>query len=220
MSPGQASGPLLSCAAPCSEVPVKSLHRPDLFGWSSFDEARNVDFNGTLLVREGGNVAFDPMPPSDHDFAHIEALGGVAWVLITNSDHGRDAEAFAQRFGASIAAPAGDRPELGDLKVDRWLEDDDLIEGVSCIGMRGSKTPGELAFQVGDTLITGDLVRGQHAGSLNLLPDLKLADKAAAIESVRRLVGLGGIEAVLVGDGQSIFRAGHERLVDLLETLS
>ncbi len=199
---------------------MKSLHRPDLFGWSSFDEARNVDFNGTLLVREGGNVAFDPMPALEHDLAHIEALGGVSWVLITNSDHGRAADDFARRFGASIAAPAGDRPELGHLKVDRWLANDDLIEGVSCIAMRGSKTPGELAFQVGDTLIVGDLVRGQHAGRLNLLPDPKLADKAAAIDSVRLLVGLGGIEAVLVGDGQSIFRGGHERLVDLLEALS
>lgn len=199
---------------------MKSLHRPDLFGWSSFDEARNVDFNGTLLVRPEGNIAFDPMPPSEHDLAHIEALGGVATVLISNSDHARAAEDFADRFGASLAAPIGDRAEFGHTTIDRWVSDDAVLEGVVCIGMEGSKTPGELAFRIGDTLITGDLVRGQRAGRLNLLPDPKLSDKAAAIESVRRLAALEGIEAVLVGDGQSIFTDGHARLVELLESLS
>ena len=42
---------------------MKSLHRPDLFAWSSFDEARNVDFNGTFWQRDEGNVVFDPMTP-------------------------------------------------------------------------------------------------------------------------------------------------------------
>ena len=32
---------------------MKLLHRPDLFSWSAFDEGKNVDFNGTLWVREG-----------------------------------------------------------------------------------------------------------------------------------------------------------------------
>ena len=38
---------------------MKSLHRPDLYQWSRFDEARNVDFHGTLWVRPGGNVLID-----------------------------------------------------------------------------------------------------------------------------------------------------------------
>ncbi|TVP58634.1 MAG: MBL fold metallo-hydrolase, partial [Nodularia sp. (in: Bacteria)] len=25
---------------------MKSLHRPDLYGWSTFNPARNIDFNG------------------------------------------------------------------------------------------------------------------------------------------------------------------------------
>ena len=30
---------------------MKALHRPDLFGWSQFDEARNLDFHGVALIR-------------------------------------------------------------------------------------------------------------------------------------------------------------------------
>jgi glyoxylase-like metal-dependent hydrolase (beta-lactamase superfamily II) len=188
---------------------MKSLHRPDLFAWSAFDRPRNVDFNGTLLVREGGNVAFDPMPVDEHDAAHIDALGGVAWVLISNADHVRAAAAFAARWGARIGAPAGDRdlPDLQGLAVDRWLDEGDGAElGVTCLRLHGSKTPGELAFLLapGDTLIAGDLVRGQRAGSLNALPEPKLADRA---------------RAVLVGDGQSVFRDGARRLAELATSL-
>ena len=60
-------------------------------------------------------------------------------------------------------------------------------------------------------------MRGQRAGSLNLLPDPKLSDKAAAIDTVRGFAALPGLEAVLVGDGQSVFRDGAARLRDLVE---
>lgn len=197
---------------------MKSLHRPDLFAWSSFDRPRNVDFSGTLLVQDGGNLAFDPMPVDAHDAAHIDALGGVAWVVISNADHTRAASDFVARWGAKVAAPAQDRgrTELEGLDVEVWLTDGDELEGVRCIGLQGSKTPEELAFLLpGDTLLCGDLVRGQRAGHLNLLPDPKLSDKAAALRSVERLAELEP-DAVLVGDGQSVFRGGAERLRNLL----
>jgi hypothetical protein len=71
----------------------------------------------------------------------------------------------------------------------------------------------------GDTLVTGDLIRGQRAGRLNLLPDAKLADRALAIRSLERLAQHKQIEAVLVGDGWPIFRAGAAALDELLQGL-
>lgn len=196
---------------------MKSLHRPDLYSWSSFDEARNVDFNGTLWVRDGGNVAFDPMPLSDHDLAQVHELGGMAWIIVTNADHVRDAAELAIMLGAQIAAPAAeqDRPQFEGVSVGAWLNDGDIFEGATVFQMAGSKSPGELAFSLGDTVLFGDLVRGQRAGSLNLLPDPKLTDKDAAVASVARLAALEP-EAVLVGDGQSVFRDGAARLRELL----
>ena len=196
---------------------MKSLHRKDLYCWSSFDEMRNVDFHGTFWVREQGNVVFDPMPMSDHDLAHAHELGGVQWIVVTNADHVREAAELAVMFGAQIAAPDGDRskPELDGVPVARWLADGDEIAGAKAFAMQGSKTPGELAFQLGDTVLFGDLVRGQRAGSLNLLPDGKLKDKDAALASVARIAALEPT-AVLVGDGQSVFRDGAARLKELL----
>ncbi len=202
---------------------MKSLHRPDLFSWAAFDEPRNIDFNGHLWLSGGRGIAIDPMPVSPHDVAHIDELGGVGWVLLTNADHVRAAGFFADRWGARIAAPAAERslPGLQGLAVAHWIERGEVLPcGIRCLVMEGSKTPGELAFLLpgGDVVICGDLVRGQRAGSLNLLPDAKLADRAAARRSVAGLAALPDLVAVLVGDGQSIFREGRARLNELLET--
>lgn len=86
--------------------------------------------------------------------------------------------------------------------------------------MQGSKTAGELALLLEErTLIAGDLVRSPVAGSLTILPDDKLLNRENAIASVSRLTGLQKVEAVLVGDGWSIFRDGRERLQELMESL-
>mgnify|MGYP006272310729 CR=1 FL=1 len=81
------------------------------------------------------------------------------------------------------------------------------------IELHGSKTPGELALILEETtLITGDLIR---AGSLMILPDAKLKNRAEAIESVRKLAQLDRIETVLFGDGWSIFHHGNRQLQQL-----
>jgi hypothetical protein len=192
---------------------MKSLHRDDLFSWSQFDQTRNVDFNSTVWVREAGNIVIDPMPLSDHDRSHLEALGGAAWVVITNSDHIRSARELADWSGAKLAAPAGER-ETWPSTCDRWLQDgDELVPGLSVLAMNGSKTPGELALLIeGHTLVTGDLVRAHRGGTLMLLPEAKLADPAQAAASVRRLADIQTIEAVIVGDGWPVFRDGAARL--------
>ncbi len=199
---------------------MKSLHRPDLWCWSTFDQDRNIDFNSYLWQRPEGNVLVDPLPLSDHDRAHLTALGGAAWIVITNSDHIRDSANLAQQFGAKVAGPAGEKGSFG-VACDRWLSDgDEVVPGLAVLEMLGSKTPGELALVLaGHTLITGDLVRAQRGGALNLLPAAKLADATAARTSVARLLELSSVEAVLVGDGWPIFRDGLERLRELYTSL-
>ncbi|KIG16622.1 hypothetical protein DB30_04241 [Enhygromyxa salina] len=199
---------------------MRQLHRKDLWSWSVFDQARNLDFNSLAWIRADGNVLVDPLPISDHDLRHLEELGGAAWIVVTNSDHTRAAAELSLRFGAKLAGPAGERGQL-PFACARWLsEGDELVPGLAAIELHGSKTPGELALVLEDTtLITGDLVRGQALGKLNLLPDAKLADRAAALASVRRLAALGQVEAVLVGDGWPIAHGGHALLRALVAEL-
>ncbi len=204
---------------------MKVLHRPDVFSWSQFNRDRNIDFHGHFWKRDHGNVAIDPLPVDEHDAAQISALGGVSWILISNADHTRAAAEFKTRWGAKILGPKGDSgyAEFAGIPVDGWMEADEVLPcGIRCLGMGGSKTPGELAFLLppGDTLVCGDLIRAHQGGSLNLLPDGKLKDRARAIATVRRLADLPGILSVLVGDGWPVFRDGSRVLGELAERLS
>lgn len=199
---------------------MKSLHRPDLYSWSSFDLERNVDFNSYAWIRPDGNILIDPLPLSNHDWAHLQSLGGAAWIVVTNSDHVRATKDVAEVTGAKIAAPTAER-ETFPIECDRWLsEGDELVPGLQVMELQGSKTSGELALLLEKTtLITGDLVRAHRAGSLMILPDAKLQNRDDAVASVRRLAAINTIETVLVGDGWSIFRDGDSRLQELVATL-
>ena len=200
---------------------MKRLHRPDLFDWTVFDEARNIDFHSVLWQRDGGNVVIDPLPLSWHDLSHLEKLGGAAWVVVTNSDHLRAAVALAALTGATLAGPRGER-ESGLLPCTRWLADgEDLVPGLTALALEGSKTPGELALLLEETtLITGDLVRAHAGGALTTLPAEKLSDRAAARRSVARLADLPHVETVLVGDGWPVFRGGRTSLQEALAKMA
>jgi hypothetical protein len=195
---------------------MKTLHHGTFFGWSVFDESRNLDFNSVLWTGTPGNVAVDPLPLTPHDEAHLRTLGGARIVIVTNSDHVRAARRFAELTGARVFGPRAER-ETFPMRCDDWLgEGDEPAPGVRVFELDGSKTPGELAVLMqGDALVTGDLVRAHQGGRLNLLPDAKLTDRARAVVSVRRLATLG-VEAVLVGDGWPIFRDGQRALAEML----
>lgn len=199
---------------------MKQLHRKDLFGWSKFDEERNLDFHSVLWVRDEGNILIDPLPLSAHDHSHLQRLGGVNFIVITNSDHCRDAEHIASSTGAVIYGPAAEE-DCFPISCKRWLEDnEEIVPGLLAYQLEGSKTPGELALLLEhSTLITGDLIRCHVGGELCLLPDVKLSDRNLAIQSVKRIANLPGIKAVLPGDGWPLFNHGGEALHRLARSL-
>ncbi|MEE9425087.1 MAG: MBL fold metallo-hydrolase [Methylococcales bacterium] len=199
---------------------MKQLHRKDLYGWSLFDEQRNIDFHSVFWVRKQGNIAIDPLPLSAHDQAHVKSLGGVSIIIITNSDHIRDAQAISQAHDALIYGPAEEQDSF-PFNCDRWLADNErVVPGLLSYQMNGSKTPGELVLLLEETtLITGDLVRCHIGGELCLLPHGKLTDTDKAAESVKQLAAISTIETVIPGDGWPIFHHGREALLKLTDSL-
>ncbi|HET9929700.1 MAG TPA: hypothetical protein VFQ35_03395 [Polyangiaceae bacterium] len=196
---------------------MKQLHRADLYGWSRFDESRNIDFHSLLWRRPEGNVVIDPLPLSEHERGRLQEFGGVKHVVITNSDHVRATAELVALTGARTYGPRGERGSF-PLQCDVWLGDEDtVVEGLVALALEGSKTDGELALLLErTTLITGDLVRAHAGGRLDSLPEAKLRDRAAARRSLERLAGIASVVAVLPGDGWPMFRDGHGALTDLV----
>ena len=199
---------------------MKQLHRKDLFGWSEFNPERNLDFNSVLWVRADGNVLIDPLPLSAHDQNHLRQLGGVHFIIVTNSDHCRDAFHIAKVTGAVLYGPASEQDGF-PLACEHWVHDkQEIVPGLVAYEMYGSKTQGELALVLEQsTLITGDLIRSHLGGELCLLPDAKLTDVAKAKQSVKRLAAMPAIKTVLVGDGWPLFNQGGEALKVLASSL-
>jgi uncharacterized cupin superfamily protein len=182
---------------------VQATVVPGVFMWSVWQPDRNLFFNSFFVKTPEGNVLVDPLAGDDALVAHIAELGGVDWIVVTNRDHERASAAFAERFGAKIAASTLDAPLLG-VKADRELREDDLLCGARVLTFRGLKTEGEIALWLREhrTVIIGDALWGDPAGSLRLMP--KVADRVTAILSLRRLRALYPWR-VLVGDGTCIF---------------
>lgn len=209
---------------------MKSLHKHGLFTWSEFNAERNIDFNSfflkgspimnalnPFLTGEMENVVIDPLPLSEHDKAHVRALGGIDWIILSNSDHCRAAAEIAEEFKAKIAGPKAESANF-PIAVDRWLSDGDVLLGLKVRELKGSKTPGELCFRYGDILFTGDLIRAHKPGELMVLPTPKLRDPLAAAKSIQDLDS-EGIDSVLVGDGWHLFGGGTEAIDALSQSL-
>lgn len=185
--------------------------------WSVWQPDRNLYFNSFFVATADGNFAIDPLPLDAAGIAEIEAAGGLAWVIVTNRDHERAARPLAARFGAKLAASALDAPELGG-PVDRALEPGDELLGATIMPLEGLKTAGEIALHLESrrTVVLGDALWGDPAGSLRLMPDAKLADPSTATLSLRRVAALRP-EHLLLGDGACIFGDATRALWACLE---
>jgi len=181
----------------------------DLWTWKRWQPDRSMDFN-SWFCKGDVNVAIDPLEPDADDLRQIEDMGGIDWVVLTNRDHERATKLFVERFDAKVAAGDGDADQLG-VGVTQRLGDGELFHGWRVIALDGFKSPGEIALYSGvrKTVVVGDSVLGDPAGSLRFLPDGKLEDPQRAILSMRRVRGVARLDNVLVGDGAPIYGNGR-----------
>jgi uncharacterized cupin superfamily protein len=186
--------------------------------WSRWQADRGLFFNSYFVQGDDENLLVDPLPLDDEDAEQILSCGGATWIVVTNRDHERATGAAAERFGAKVAASEPDASEMS-VRVERVLRDDDLIAGARVIGLDGLKTAGEVALWLRSrrTLIVGDALWGDPAGSARMLPDEKLGDPVHAVRSLCRLRVVYP-RHLLVGDGTPIFDRAYEAINEYLET--
>lgn len=197
---------------------MKRLIFDDIYSWSVFSEMRQIDFNGHLWTRPEGNVLIDPVPMIDSDLNQFDELGGASLIVLTNSDHEREAEFFRKRTGAHIVIHEADADAL-EVAADRQITDgEEIVSGLQAIHLRFGKSPGEIAlyFPEKRAVLSGDLVVGEPIGSLTLLADEKLENPSSAALELRKILALS-FDAILVGDGHSILQDARQRLTECLQ---
>lgn len=194
---------------------MKSTTLESVHTWSVWQADKRIDFNGFLWTRPTGGLLVDPMPLTDDQRAFLDERGRAQRILLTNADHLRAAGELKGALGAEVLAPAADRERFGEQAslVDVWFEDalpGELGELTQLAPLRGGKGPLEPAVYLREerAWLFGDLVRSHVSGRLMLLPEAKTSDRAQLIADVRALAG-PPVEAVLLGDGDSLFRGAQ-----------
>lgn len=185
---------------------------PGIQQWSFFSQDKQLDFNGLLLTINDHCILVDPPPMDAADRTAILKGRTVDYILLTNRDHVREAEACRREFKAKVYAPETDAP-LMEIAIDRTYKDGELLPGgLWVIHLRDMKSPGESALFLDKGkgyLILGDSLIGKPPGQLNLLSADKFTDVSKAKASLTRLLKCN-FDAVLVGDGTSILTGAKE----------
>ena len=79
----------------------------DILTWSWFSEPHGYNFNGFLISDRTGNLAIDPVEPSEQALNEL-AQRGVSRILLTNRNHVRAANRVRASTRARTAIHPGD----------------------------------------------------------------------------------------------------------------
>ena len=192
---------------------------PGIYSWPWFSEPHGYNFNGHLVLHDGGNLCIDPVEPTNDDLDEM-ARRGVAHILITNRNHSRAANKVRSRTGARTSIHAADAPHARSegAELDGQLSLGQKIGPFVVHGAPG-KSLGEVVLYWPERkiLLVGDAVVGHPPGRCKLLPDKVVDDPARLRESVRGLLAID-FDTLLVGDGDPILQSAKERLRELIAT--
>lgn len=178
-----------------------------------------------LVERADGNSLVDSPRFTRRLAEPIDALGGVAHVLLTHRDDVADAERWAERYGAKMWIHEDDRgaaPFATDLLA--GSEPAKVAPGVLAVPVPGH-TKGSVVFAIDDTwLLTGDSLAWDH-GSADLVAFRSACwySWAEQTRSLARLARTATFEWVLPGHGAQVHldpAGAHTRLLGLVDRMA
>ena len=188
---------------------------PRIWQWSWYSPEKQLDFNGHLLAVGEHHILVDPPPMDATDRAQARQGGQIDYILITNRDHEREAEALRIEFQCQVLVPELDAEEMNVLATKTYTDGELLPGGIWAIRLTDQKSKGECALflqQGKGLMIVGDALIGKPPGSVSLLPAEKYVNISKAREGLQRLLKYN-FDSLLVGDGASIL-SGAKGIVE------
>ena len=192
---------------------------PNIYTWSKFSDEKQLNFNGWYVINGEEAVIIDPPPAPESVLEDIADKTKPSAVILSNKDHARQSQAFADRFNIPIWIHELDQGLLEIQNTKTFKHGDCLPCQLKVIHIQNGKSPGESAFLYKgepNTLIVGDAVIGKPAGQVSMLPDEKFSDPQKAKESLSILLE-ENFDALLLGDGESFARGGYQAIKSFLQ---
>lgn len=193
-----------------------------IWHWSAFRDTIGQEVSSYWI--EPAGIVVDPMVPPDV---------GLDWfddrdprpqqVVLTIGLHWRESDAFANRFGIPVRAPAAaaHRFEGTARRPEFYEPGDELGPGVTAVEV-GAIAPDETALHIGSgaVLLADALIRAQGGAPLAFVPDFLMGDdpetvKAGLRDSLRGLLTRDW-NVLLLAHGEPIENGGRQALTDFL----
>lgn len=187
-----------------------------LWHWWVPDERIQFRSEAYAVDSPEGAVLLDPLPLAA---AAARSLGVVAAVCLTVEAHQRAAWDWRSQLGVPVHAPVG--AEGLEEAPDYLYASGDLLPG----GLRALAAPGPRGrhhaffldrLREPGAMFTGDLLTREEEERVVLTPEEHLADKAAALESLRTLLQRR-FETLCLGHGPPVLSGGEAAMRNALK---
>ncbi|HEX4692030.1 MAG TPA: hypothetical protein VH276_15150 [Solirubrobacteraceae bacterium] len=189
---------------------------PGLLHWTAFRDTIGADVHSYLHAPSG--TVLDPMVPPEG----LDAFGdrAIRRVVLTNRHHYRDADAYRDRFGATVHCHEAGLHEFGpEQDVQGFAWGDELAAGVIAHEV-GVLCPEETAIHLdggGGALAFADAVTRRRGGALGFFGDSLLGEDPEAVRAglraaFARLASGLDFEAMLLAHGDPVAPGAREQL--------
>jgi glyoxylase-like metal-dependent hydrolase (beta-lactamase superfamily II) len=187
--------------------------------WHTYDRAVKAELYSTCLATVAGIYLIDPIPLQKQALDALIGSSRVAGIVVTNSNHHRAAEQFAQWFPVRTLAHRETFPDDEPSRLTTIADGEEISDRLHVIGIAGA-VPGEVVLQYADdggTLIVGDALVNFDPYGFSFLPAKYCSNKRQMCRSLQKLLEYKA-ERILFAHGTPILSNGSERLRGLLNT--
>lgn len=193
------------------------LVAPGVLVWQVYDPAVKADLFSTALETPAGTYLVDPVELRSEAMKNLEGRQKITGVVVTNENHERAADRFAQRFSVPIYLHAGlGRPD-GLPRTIGFQDHEEIEPGLKAIAIEGAPA-GEIALYyeaAGGTLVVGDALINFEPYGFGLLPAKYCRDFKLMRQSLPKLLDYA-FERMLFAHGTPILSGARARLEKLL----
>ena len=174
---------------------------PGLWLWRAYDPKVKVELFSTAIATASGIYLVDPIPLAGDALATLEKTGTIAGIVITNENHQRAADHFAEQFAAPIYR--------GNFATD----------GIAAVPIEGAVADEIAVYHEADdgTLIMGDALINCDPYGFALLPAKYCSNSKLMRRSLSRLLD-PTFKRMLFAHGMPILNGARQRLEHLLKS--
>jgi hypothetical protein len=173
---------------------------PGLFLWRAYDSSIKTELFSTGLATPSGTYLVDPIPLAP---GARGSLTNIAGIIITNENHERSANSFADEFRVPIYSTASQA----------------FPYGLTAVRLEGAAS-GEIAVHsktAGGVMVIGDALINFDPFGFTFLPSKYCTDHKLMRKSLEKLLDYS-FERMLFAHGTPIQSAARQRLEALLKS--